>query len=60
MHHFDGKYGMLYVRIRHADDDFHRAARQRGIAALERDVEEPAQPVPYFLIAAMAASLTFG
>jgi len=37
MHHFDGKYGMLYVRIRKADDDFHRAARQQQfVQALQK------------------------
>jgi LCP family protein required for cell wall assembly len=42
MHHFDGKYGMLYVRIRHADDDFHRAARQQQfIQALQKKIARP-------------------
>ena len=42
MHHFDGKYGMLYVRIRHADDDFHRAARQQQfILALQKKMLRP-------------------
>jgi polyisoprenyl-teichoic acid--peptidoglycan teichoic acid transferase len=42
MHHFDGKYGMLYVRIRHADDDFHRAARQQQfIQALQKKLVRP-------------------
>ena len=39
MHHFNGKYAMLYVRIRHADDDFHRAARQQAfVQALEKKI----------------------
>ena len=42
MHHFDGKYGMLYVRIRHADDDFHRAARQQQfVQALAKKLVRP-------------------
>jgi LCP family protein required for cell wall assembly len=42
MHHFDGKYGMLYVRIRHADDDFHRAARQQQfVQALQKKLARP-------------------
>ncbi len=42
MHHFDGKYAMLYVRIRHADDDFHRAARQQAfVQALVKKVAQP-------------------
>jgi LCP family protein required for cell wall assembly len=42
MHHFDGKYAMLYVRIRYADDDFHRAARQQQfVQALQRKIARP-------------------
>ena len=42
MHHFDGKYGMLYVRIRMADDDFHRATRQQQfIQALQKKLARP-------------------
>jgi polyisoprenyl-teichoic acid--peptidoglycan teichoic acid transferase len=42
MHHFDGKYAMLYVRIRHADDDFHRAARQQAfVQALVKKIAQP-------------------
>ena len=42
MHHFNGKYAMLYVRIRHADDDFHRAARQQAfVQALEKKIAQP-------------------
>jgi LCP family protein required for cell wall assembly len=42
MHHFDGKYAMLYVRIRYADDDFHRAARQQQfVQALQKKVVRP-------------------
>ena len=42
MHHFNGKYAMLYVRIRHADDDFHRAARQQAfVQALEKKIARP-------------------
>ena len=42
LHHFDGKYAMLYVRIRHADDDFHRAARQQAfVQALEKKIAQP-------------------
>ncbi len=42
MHHFDGKYAMLYVRIRYADDDFHRAARQQQfVQALEKKIVQP-------------------
>jgi LCP family protein required for cell wall assembly len=41
-HHFNGKYAMLYVRIRHADDDFHRAARQQAfVQALEKKIAQP-------------------
>jgi LCP family protein required for cell wall assembly len=42
MHHFDGKYAMLYVRIRYADDDFHRAARQQAfVQALQKKIVQP-------------------
>jgi LCP family protein required for cell wall assembly len=42
MQHFDGKYAMLYVRIRYADDDFHRAARQQAfIQALQKKIAQP-------------------
>ena len=42
MHHFDGKYAMLYVRIRYADDDFHRAGRQQAfVQALVRKIAQP-------------------
>jgi len=42
MHHFDGKYAMLYVRIRYADDDFHRAARQQAfVQALQKKIAKP-------------------
>ena len=42
MHHFNGKYAMLYVRIRHADDDFHRAARQQAfVQALVKKIATP-------------------
>ena len=42
MHHFDGKYAMLYVRIRYADDDFHRAARQQQfVQALQKKIARP-------------------
>ena len=44
MHHFDGKYAMLYVRIRHAyaDGDFTRAARQQAfVQALEKKIARP-------------------
>jgi LCP family protein required for cell wall assembly len=42
MHHFDGKYAMLYVRIRYADDDFHRARRQQQfLAALQAKIAQP-------------------
>jgi len=41
-HHFDGKYAMLYVRIRYVDDDFHRAARQQAfVAALQKKLVQP-------------------
>jgi LCP family protein required for cell wall assembly len=42
MHHFDGKNAMLYVRIRYADDDFHRAARQQQfVQALQKKIARP-------------------
>jgi len=42
MHHFNGKYAMLYVRIRYADDDFHRAARQQQfVQALQKKIARP-------------------
>ena len=42
MHHFNGKYAMLYVRIRYADDDFHRAARQQQfVQALQKKLAQP-------------------
>jgi LCP family protein required for cell wall assembly len=42
MHHFDGKYAMLYVRIRYADDDFHRASRQQAfVQALQKKIAQP-------------------
>jgi len=42
MYHFNGKYAMLYVRIRKVDDDFHRAARQQlFIQALEKKILQP-------------------
>jgi polyisoprenyl-teichoic acid--peptidoglycan teichoic acid transferase len=41
-HHFDGKYAMLYVRIRYADDDFHRASRQQAfVQALQKKIAQP-------------------
>lgn len=42
MHHFDGKYAMLYVRIRYVDDDFHRARRQQQfLQALQSKIAQP-------------------
>jgi len=44
LHHFDGKYAMLYVRIRHAyaNGDFTRAARQQQfVQALEKKIAQP-------------------
>ena len=42
MYHFDGKYAMIYVRIRYADDDFHRAARQQQfVQALQKKIAQP-------------------
>ena len=41
-YHFNGKYAMLYVRIREVDNDFHRDARQQlFIAALEKTILQP-------------------
>ncbi len=41
-HHFDGKYAMLYVRIRYADNDFMRAERQqRFVRALQKKIAQP-------------------
>ena len=44
LHHFDGKYAMLYVRIRHAyaDEDLTRAARQQAfVQALQKKIAQP-------------------
>ncbi len=44
MHHFDGKYAMLYVRIRkaYADGDFTRARRQQAfVQALQKKIVRP-------------------
>jgi LCP family protein required for cell wall assembly len=42
MHHFNGKHALLYVRIRYADDDFHRAARQQAfVQALQKKIAKP-------------------
>jgi LCP family protein required for cell wall assembly len=42
MQHFDGKNAMLYVRIRYADDDFHRAKRQQQfVQALQQKIAQP-------------------
>jgi LCP family protein required for cell wall assembly len=44
MHHFDGKYAMLYVRIRkaYAQGDFTRATRQQAfLRALEKKLVQP-------------------
>jgi len=42
MYHFDGKSAMTYVRIRYADDDFHRAARQQQfVQALQKKIARP-------------------
>jgi len=41
-HHLDGKYAMLYVRIRSADNDFKRAGRQQQfLRALKDKVAQP-------------------
>ena len=40
--HLDGKYAMLYVRIRYADNDFKRAQRQqRFVRALQKKIAQP-------------------
>ena len=40
--HMDGKNAMLYVRIRYADDDIHRAERQQQfVQALQERVAQP-------------------
>lgn len=40
--HMDGKYAMLYVRIRYADDDIHRAERQQQfVQALQKKIAQP-------------------
>ncbi len=42
MNHMDGKYAMLYVRIRYADDDIHRAQRQQQfVQALQKKLAQP-------------------
>jgi LCP family protein required for cell wall assembly len=44
MHHFDGKYAMLYVRIRkaYANGDYTRAARQQAfVQALQKKIVRP-------------------
>lgn len=42
MNHMDGTNAMLYVRIRYADDDFHRAARQQQfVQALQEKIAQP-------------------
>jgi LCP family protein required for cell wall assembly len=44
MHHFNGKYALLYVRIRkaYANGDFTRAARQQAfVQALEKKIVRP-------------------
>jgi polyisoprenyl-teichoic acid--peptidoglycan teichoic acid transferase len=42
MNHLDGKNAMLYVRIRYADDDMHRATRQQQfVQALENKLAKP-------------------
>jgi polyisoprenyl-teichoic acid--peptidoglycan teichoic acid transferase len=44
MHHFDGKYAMLYVRIRkaYAEGDYTRAARQQAfLQALQKKLVRP-------------------
>jgi LCP family protein required for cell wall assembly len=44
MHHFDGKFAMLYVRIRkaYANGDFTRAERQQAfVQALEKKIARP-------------------
>ena len=40
--HLNGDDAMLYVRIRYADDDFHRAERQqRFVQALQKKIAQP-------------------
>jgi LCP family protein required for cell wall assembly len=42
MNHMDGKNAMLYVRIRYADDDVHRAERQQQfVQALQKKIAQP-------------------
>ena len=42
LNHMDGKNAMIYVRIRLADDDLHRAARQQQfVQALEKKIAKP-------------------
>ena len=42
VNHMDGKNAMLYVRIRYADDDLHRAARQQlFVQALQEKLARP-------------------
>ena len=42
VNHMDGKDAMLYVRIRYADDDLHRAARQQHfVQALQEKLAKP-------------------
>lgn len=42
INHMDGKNAMLYVRIRYADDDLHRATRQQQfVQALENKLARP-------------------
>ena len=44
VHHFDGKYAMLYVRIRmaYAEGDFTRASRQQAfVQALQKKIAQP-------------------
>ncbi len=41
-HHLNGDDAMLYVRIRYADDDFHRAKRQQDfVQALQKEIAQP-------------------
>jgi LCP family protein required for cell wall assembly len=42
INHMDGKNAMIYVRIRHADDDLHRATRQQEfVQALQEKLAKP-------------------
>ena len=42
MQHMDGYHALLYVRIRHADDDLHRANRQQQfVQALQKQLAQP-------------------